>query len=218
MFRITATCLLLICSSSLLGQESPFYRVLTPIVVEHQVSTEVQALFHDGSGFNMLKDRHFYRADGVTVIAPPVGQYVLIYDGTVKIIEVTEEGKPEPDPEPRPDPEPTPDPEPEPPGPEPEPEPIEIAWAVWIYEQADSLDHVDETNVRQSAETREFLDSKGIKFASYDDDQEAAKPFLDKVKKLPALFLMKDKSTYTVYSAPESVDELKEMVRATSNG
>jgi outer membrane biosynthesis protein TonB len=140
----------------------------------------------------------------------------LITTGESTIVKVIEEGRPDPKPEPKPIP-PTPEPKPDPkptPGPQPSPK-MSVAWAVWVYEQADAINQVPQTNTRLSAETRRFLDSRGIKMAAYDDDQEAAKakPFLDAAGSKPSLLLMQDANKYVVRKAPSSVDELKAMVK-----
>jgi hypothetical protein len=192
-----------------------------PIKINHPSGAKVQAIYaRTESGvvvWSFLADEHFERADTYTVFAAPPGDY-LITTGDSTILKIVEEGGPQPKPNPRPEP------GPDPPKPEPEPEPkpapkIKINWAVWIYEQTDAVDQLDQTNVRQSIETRQYLESQGIKLAAYDDDQDAAKagPFREVADKLPALVLMQDASKFSVHEAPSSLHELKELIAEASN-
>lgn len=193
-----------------------------PIKINHPEGAKVAAIFADVSSgvvsWKFVPDEHFERTPTYTIFAAPPGDY-LITDGRSTILRILEETvPPSPDP-PRPAPNPDPKPEPEPkPDPEPKPSPvpkIKVRWAVWIYEQADSILQIPETNTRLSTETRKLLDDKGIAFAAYDADQEAAKagPFRDVASKLPALVLMEDSQKYSIHPAPKTVAALKELLK-----
>lgn len=188
----------------------------TPVRINHPAGAKVQAIYAVVNGasttWTYLPDDHFERNETYTVFAAPPGDY-LITTGDSTILRIVEEGNPRPEPKPEPPkPEPKPEPEPEP---KPEPE-LDIDWAVWVYEQAEAINQIGQTSTRMSSQTRQFLSSRGIQMAAYDDDQEAAKPFLSSVKGLPSLILLQDEKNYRVYPAPESVDELKKIILGVS--
>lgn len=196
----------------------PIHKRDRPIVIEHDAGEVVSALFVSESGeWQTLPDDHFVRGETRTILVGPVGQYLLTTGGST-IIKVVDEGRPEPqpkpDPKPGPDPQPNPQPDPEP-DPEPEPDPpipaLDVKWAVWVYEQSEAINEIPQTNVRLSAETREYLQGRGIKFAAYDDDQQAARarPYKQAAGMLPALVLMESATKFKAFPAPQSLDELK---------
>jgi len=190
-----------------------------PIKINHPEGAKVQAIFANTDGgvvkWSFLPEEHFERTPNFTIFVAPPGDF-LITTGDSTILRIVEEMQPQPRPGPQPDP--RPEPRPDPPAPEPQPTPGpqgRVAWAVWVYEQADSPNEIPQTNTRLSVETRRYLDSLGIKMAAYDDDQDAvkAKPFRDAAKGVPSLVLMQDATRYTVFPAPKSLDELKRFVR-----
>jgi hypothetical protein len=194
-----------------------------PLKINHPAGVKVQAIYASLDqgvvSWVYMSEDHFDRSETFTIFVAPPGDY-MITTGESTIVKVIEEGKPSPRPDPKPDPKPEPPkPEPKPdPKPDPKPEPspkLTVNWAVWIYEQSEAISQVPQTNTRQSIETRKFLESKGIKIAAYDDDQESAKakPFRDAATTLPALFLVQDSNKYIVRKAPSSLDELKAIVR-----
>lgn len=197
-----------------------------PLKINHPAGTKIQAIFANAEqgvvSWVYLSEDHFERSSTFTIFVAPPGDY-LITTGESTIVKVIEEGRPDPRPEPKPEPKPvppTPEPKPDPnPTPNPQPSPkMKIDWAVWIYEQTDAVDQLSQTNTRLSIETRKFLESRGIKMAAYDDDQDSAKakPFLEAAGNLPALILMQDANKYVVRKAPKSVDELKAMIKEVS--
>jgi hypothetical protein len=188
-----------------------------PLKINHPAGTKIQAIFANAErgvvSWVYLSEDHFDRSSTFTIFVAPPGEY-LITTGESTIVKVIEEGIPGPKPTPSP-PDPKPDPDPNPtPSPQPSPK-LKLEWAVWIYEQADAINQVPETNTRLSIETRRFLESRGIKLVAYDDDQEAAKakPFLAAAGDLPSLLLMQDSTKYVVRKAPKSLDELKAMIK-----
>ena len=189
-----------------------------PIKINHPAGAQVQAIYAQVTEgvvvWSFLADEHFQRAEAYTIFAAPPGDY-LITTGDSTILKIVQQDGPSPRPTPDPVP-PKPDPTPDP---EPSPTPkMEIAWAVWIYEQADAVDQIEQTNTRQSIETRRFLASKGIKAAAYDDDQDAAKaaPFRTVAGKLPALLLIQDERNMKSFAAPKSFAELQKLIEEVS--
>jgi len=190
-----------------------------PIKVNHPEGAKIQAIFANVSqgvvSWSYLPEDHFERTPTFTIFVAPPGDY-FITTGDSTIIKIVEEGGPGPRPDPKPDP-PPPDPKPDPkPDPNPQPSPkLKVNWAVWIYEQSDAMTHIAQTNTRLSIETRRYLESRGIKMAGYDDEQDAAqaKPFREAAGKLPSLVLMQDASKYVVRPAPSSVEELKKIMK-----
>jgi hypothetical protein len=192
-----------------------------PIRINHPEGAKVQAIYANTDQgvvrWSFLPEDHFERTPKFTIFVAPPGDF-LITTGDSTILRIVEELQPGPQPRPQPQPEPQPRPQPEPPAPEPQPSPGptgSVAWAVWVYEQADSVNQIPQTNTRLSIETRRYLESLGIKMVAYDGDQDAAKakPFRDAAKSLPALVLMQDANRYTTFPAPKSIDELKRLVR-----
>lgn len=217
--RSIASLFLLIFASVTAAQQLPIVEEHTPISIEHAAGERIVVSYFDMSSkrHKFLDERHFHRGEGVTIWVAPPGNYVVYGGKEPTIVDILASDDDPPDPDPRPDPKPDPEPEPRPePKPEPSPDPVKVAWAVWIYEQQEAANHIDATNVRQSSETRAYLQSKNIKFSAYDDDQDAAKPYLKSAKNLPALFLMEDAKNYTVFDAPETLDELQAMVKEAS--
>jgi hypothetical protein len=200
-----------------------------PIRINHPEGAKVQAIYaRTEQGivkWSFLPEDHFERTPSFTIFVAPPGDF-LITTGDSTILRIVEELQPGPQPQPRPQPQPEPQPKPEPPKPEPQPgpqpspspQPGKLTWAVWVYEQADSINQVPQTNTRLSVETRRYLESKGIKMVAYDDDQQSAsaKSFRDAVKSVPAIVLMQDEKTYTTHPAPKSLDELKQLVKEAS--
>lgn len=194
-----------------------------PIRINHPENAKVQAIFANTEGgvvkWSFLPEEHFERTPTFTIFVAPPGDF-LITTGDSTILRIVEQLQPGPQPRPEPRPEPTPEPpRPQPdPQPAPGPQPGKLTWAVWVYEQADAVNEVAQTNTRLSVETRRYLESKGIRMIAYDDDQEAAKakPFRDAAKTLPAIVLMQDEKTYAAYPAPKTLDELKQLVKEAS--
>lgn len=190
-----------------------------PVKINHPEGAKVAAIFAEVSGGRVnwifVPEEHFERTQTYTIFAAPPGDY-LITDGRSTILRIIEESSP---PSPQPDPQPRPEPQPEPkPDPTPEPEPtpkIKINWAVWIYEQSESIVQVPQTNTRLSLETRKLLRDRGVSMAAYDVDQEAAKanPFRGVAGKLPSIVLMEDAQAYSVHPAPKTVDELQKLLK-----
>lgn len=187
-----------------------------PIRINHPEGAKIQAIYANTDQgivkWAFLPEEHFERTPTFTIFVAPPGDF-LITTGDSTILRIVEEFQPAPRPQP------TPPPRPEPPAPDPQPNPnpqpnSKINWAVWVYEQSDTINQVAETNTRLSAETRRYLESRGIRLAAYDDDQDAAKakPFKDAAKTLPAIVLMEDETKYSVHPAPKSLDELKKLV------
>lgn len=215
MFRLLAIAIAVTACSAYAVEVDGIAKEHRPIVVTHESGVRINVLFWDNGEPRLLTDDHLIRLDDRTIWSAPAGVYTVIQQGSV-IVQVTADGSPRPSPTPGPKPDP---PKPDPPDPEPTPGPqIEIKWAVWIYEQTDAISQRDQTNVRQSIETRKYLDSRGIKFAAYDDDQDAAKarPFLSVAGNLPALVLMQDASAFTTHSAPSSIEELRKLIAEVS--
>ena len=215
MFRCLALAIAATACSAYAVEVDGIAKEHRPIVVTHEIGVQINVLYWDNGEPRLLADDHLIRLDDRTIWTAPAGTYAVIQQGSV-IVQVTADGSPRPDPTPGPKPDP---PKPDPPEPEPTPGPqIEIRWAVWIYEQTDAISQREQTNVRQSIETRKYLDSRSIKFAAYDDDQDAAKakPFRAVADKLPALVLMQNASTFTVHPAPLSLDDLKKLVKEVS--
>lgn len=191
-----------------------------PIKINHPSGAKVQAIFANVSSGNVvwsyLSEDHFERSETYTVFAAPPGDY-LITTGDSTILRIVEEGGPNPQPKPNPEPGP-PDPQPEPePNPEPAPGPkLKVNWAVWIYEQGDTIDQIPQTNTRLSIETQRYLDSRGIRKAAYDDEQNEAKPFMKVSESLPSLVLVQETGKFVAFPAPASVDELKKMIEGVS--
>lgn len=213
MFRCLAVAIAVTACSAYAVEVDGIAKEHRPIVVNHESGVQINVLYWDNGEPKLLTDDHLIRLDDRTIWSAPAGTYAVIQQGSA-IVQVTADGSPRPGPDPTPGPQPEP-PRPDPPDPEPTPGPqIEIKWAVWIYEQADAISQQKQTNVRQSIETRQYLDSQSIKFAAYDDDQDAAKakPFRSVADKLPALVLMQDASTFTVHAAPSSLEELKTLI------
>ena len=182
-----------------------------PVKINHPAGAKVQAIYANvvaGSvSWTYLSEDHFERFDSYTIFAAPPGDY-LITAGESTLLKVVGEGEVNP----RPDPQP-PKPEPKP-SPTPKPDPkFKVAWAVWVYEQADAINQIPQTNTRLSIETRKLLESRGIKMAAYDDELEAAKPFVSVTKELPSLILSQDANNYRVFSAPKSVEDLKAILK-----
>jgi hypothetical protein len=180
-----------------------------PIRINHPEGVKIQAIFakvdQGAVAWSYLPEDHFERSGLFTIFVAPPGDYFLT-TGESTIIKIVDGGSPAP----------------EPPKPQPKPEPdsnlkpkLKVHWAVWVYEQADSINQVPQTNTRLSSETRRYLESRGIKMSAYDDDQDSAKakPFIDAAGKLPSLFLIQDSLKYSVYKAPSSLDELKAIVK-----
>lgn len=194
-----------------------------PLKINHPAGTKIQAIFATVEqgvvSWSYLSEDHFDRSDTFTIFVAPPGDY-LVTTGDSTIIKVIEEGRPKPSPGPAPGPSPgPPNPEPRPsPTPDPKPSPspkLKVNWAVWIYEQSDATSQIQQTNTRLSIETRRLLESRGIKMAAYDDEQEQAKakPFKDAAGSLPSLILVQDSQRYSVFKAPSSVDELKAILK-----
>ena len=220
MFRVYVFSILMFaCFFSGHSQEPPKYKVDSPSIakrdrpvkVNHPAGAKIQAIYANVvSGAVMwvyLPEEHFERSDTQTIFAAPPGDY-LITSGDSTIVKIVSEGDPKPTPVP-PDPEPGPGPEPKP---KPKPN-LKAEWLVWIYEQADAIDQLPQTNTRLSIETRKYLESRGIKMAAYDDELEAAKPFVSVAKELPALIVSQDAKNFRVFSAPKSLDELKSILK-----
>lgn len=182
-----------------------------PIRVNHPEGVKIQAIYarvDQGTVvWSYLSDDHFERSGAFTIFVAPPGDY-FITTGESTIIKIVDDGSVPPEP-PKPKPEPKPDP-----NVNPKPK-LKVNWAVWVYDQADAVNQIPQTNTRLSLETRRYLESRGIKMSAYDDDQDAAKakPFLDVASGLPALFLIQDSNRYSVYKAPASLDELKAIVK-----
>lgn len=215
MFRCLAVVIAATACSAYAVEVDGIAKEHRPIVVTHESGVQINVLYWDNGEPKLLTDDHLIRLDDRTIWSAPSGTYAVIQQGSA-IVQVTADGSPRPSPTPGPKPEP-PKPDPPDPGPTPGPQ-IEIKWAVWIYEQTDAIEQIEQTNVRQSIETRQYLDSQGIKFAAYDDDQDAAKakPFRSVAGKLPALVLMQNANTFTVHPAPVSFDDLKKLVKEVS--
>lgn len=219
--RTAALMLLLFFASMAAAQQLPIVEEHTPISIEHAAGERIVVSYFDMSSkrHKFLDERHFHRGEGVTIWVAPPGNYVVYGGKEPTIVDILASDDDPPDPDPRPDPKPDPEPEPRPePKPEPSPDPIKVSWAVWIYEQQEAANHIDETNTRQSAETREYLDSQGIRISAYEEEQDAAKPFLKSSPNLPALFLMQDAQTFEVFDAPENLEQLKAMVKEVQDG
>jgi hypothetical protein len=188
----------------------PLQKRDTPVVIEHKAGDVVNAVFVDADGqWKFLADKHFERSESRTIFAAPPGQYLLT-TGDSKIVQIVEESQPHPKPSPDP-------PGPNPPNPDPNPAPspgLKINWAVWVYEQTDSVDQIEQTNVRQSIETRNYLAARGIRLAAYDDEQDAARAeqFRSVLSKLPGIVLVQDAANFRAFEAPKTLDELKKIV------
>lgn len=218
MFRVYVFSLLMFaCCFSGHAQEPPKYKVESPSIakrdrpvkVNHPAGAKIQAIYANVVGgvvtWVYLPDDHFERGDTQTIFAAPPGDY-LVTSGDSTIVKIVSEGDNKPTPVP---PDPIPGPEPKP---KPKPD-LKPEWVVWIYEQADAINQLPQTNTRLSIETRKYLDSRGIKMAAYDDELEAAKPFVAVAKELPALIVSQDAKTFRVFSAPKSLDELKSILK-----
>lgn len=184
-----------------------------PFKIEHESGSTIQAIYVDGDDWAYLPEEHFIREDHVTYMAAPVGRY-LITDGTAKIVNVIDEGRPRPEPKPDPRPDPGPDPDP---NPDPDDQKLRLTFVVWIEEIQDRAKHPEETLVMQDAGLRRVVADLGAKSRTYDKDQPGASSFVEIAKakriSLPALFLMEDENRYRVFPAPKSVDDAERVIR-----
>jgi hypothetical protein len=208
-----------LCCLSANAQEAAKYKVESPSVarrdrpvrVNHPAGAKIQAIYANVVAGTVtwvyLPEEHFDRGETHTVFAAPPGDYLLT-SGDSTILKIVQGGdsipeppppKPEPKPEPKPDPKPAPKLKPD--------------WVVWVYEQADAINQIPQTNTRLSIETRRYLESRGIKMIAYDADQPAAKPFMAVAKQLPAVIVSQDANNYQAFSAPKTLDELKSILK-----
>ena len=179
-----------------------------PVKINHPAGATIQAIYvADNGKWAFLAEPHFIRHDEFTIFAAPANTY-LVTTGDSTILKIVDDGDPEPDP---PDPKPEPEPEPEP-----GPQPIVAKWAIWIEEQSERAKHVEQTRVATQAKTRGDLIGRGIQPRIYDDDQQAAQPFLPLTdgRPLPVLVLYDEVAKeHRSFPAPKTKEELERIIR-----
>ena len=187
-----------------------------PIVIKHESGETVNAIYGRVQAgkvvWEFLPDDHFHRGDTQTVMAGPIGEYIIT-TGDSAIVKVIEDGRPHPepipDPEPSPEPDP-PDPKPDPPG----PNPIKASWVIWVEEQEHRGQFPSETKVMLDLDKRAELNDRGLKVRIFDEDQPLGKPFASAAGDVrPAMILLEDDKNFRVFKAPRTVEELEKIIR-----